>query len=174
MQDLDRTLGYPSSAGRSTVRPRAGLVLLVSLAASPAAQAPPRPSVLLILADDLGWTDLSAGSARGGNASPCCRTPCLEALGRKGTCFPNARGSAPNRAPTRASRWSGQSCMWSGTYTVGSDARGAVGLMPVRTLDLYPTLLSIAGCEIARGRCPTAPTRRRASASVPPRSRGGR
>ena len=46
-----------------------------------------RPHVVLILADDLGWTDLSTGRTNGGNGSPYHRTPNLDQLAQAGTCF---------------------------------------------------------------------------------------
>jgi arylsulfatase A-like enzyme len=83
-----------------------------------------RPHIVFILADDLGWTDLSTGRTNGGNGSPYHRTPNLDRLAERGTCFVNAYSNGPNCAPTRAALWSGQWAARTGIYTVGSGNRG--------------------------------------------------
>jgi len=91
------------------------------------AQEPDRtqpPHIVFILADDLGWTDLSTGRTNGGNGSPYHRTPNLDALAAAGTCFTNAYSNGPNCAPTRAALWSGQWAARTGIYTVGGGDRG--------------------------------------------------
>jgi len=79
---------------------------------------------VLILADDLGWTDLSTGRTNGGNGSPYHRTPHLDALADAGTCFSDAYSNGPNCAPTRAALWSGQWAARTGIYTVVGGNRG--------------------------------------------------
>ena len=83
-----------------------------------------RPHVVLILADDLGWTDLSTGRTNGGNGSPYHKTPNLDRLAAAGTCFTDAYSNGPNCAPTRAALWSGQWAARTGIYTVGGGNRG--------------------------------------------------
>ena len=82
------------------------------------------PHVVLILADDLGWTDLSTGRTNGGNGSPYHRTPNLDRLAAAGTCFTDAYSNGPNCAPSRAALWSGQWAARTGIYTVGRGNRG--------------------------------------------------
>lgn len=83
-----------------------------------------RPHVVLILADDLGWTDLSTGQTNNGNGSPYHQTPHLDRLAAAGTCFTDAYSNGPNCAPTRAALWSGQWAARTGVYTVGGGNRG--------------------------------------------------
>ena len=61
-----------------------------------------RTDILLILVDDLGWTDLTCyGSA-------FYETPNLDALARQGLLFTDAYASCPVCSPTRASIMSGK------------------------------------------------------------------
>ena len=83
-----------------------------------------RPNIVIILADDLGWTDLSTGRTNGNHGSPYYRTPNLDALAAAGTCFPNAYSNGPNCAPTRAALWSGKWAARTGIYTVANGNRG--------------------------------------------------
>lgn len=99
-------------------------VALLALAFAPAAaqeadrQAAPRPNVVLLLADDLGWGDL------GCYGSAVCETPSLDALAAGGLRFTDAYANAPNCAPSRAALQSGQYAPRTGVYTVNSSARG--------------------------------------------------
>ncbi|MCA8953490.1 MAG: sulfatase [Planctomycetes bacterium] len=127
--------------------PRLLLLVLapgLSLGAQTAAAAdrPARPHVVLILADDLGWTDLSTGRTNGGRGSPWHRTPNLDALAAAGTCFTDAYSSGPNCAPTRAALWSGKWAARTGIYTVGGGNRGAE---QHRRLDAAPNRTVLAG-----------------------------
>src|ERR671939_447176 len=54
-----------------------------------------RPNVLFILADDLGWGDLSC------YGRPDYRTPNLDRLASQGTRFTNAYSASPVCTPTR-------------------------------------------------------------------------
>ena len=69
-----------------TEKPWYSLVALtLMVGASPAqAPSPPPPHIVFILADDLGWTDLSTGRTNGGNGSPYHKTPNLDALAAAG------------------------------------------------------------------------------------------
>ena len=67
-----------------------------ALARSPLpAQPKRRPNVLFILADDLGWGDLSC------YGRPDYRTPHLDTLAREGVRFTNAYSASPVCTPTR-------------------------------------------------------------------------
>ncbi|MCB1088377.1 MAG: sulfatase-like hydrolase/transferase, partial [Verrucomicrobiae bacterium] len=59
--------------------------------------ADPKPNVVLILADDLGWTDL------GCQGSDLYRTPHIDRLAREGMRFTQAYSACTVCSPTRAS-----------------------------------------------------------------------
>ncbi len=94
-----------------------------------------QPNIVLILADDLGYSDLSSFG------SDFFRTPNLDALGEQGMRFTDAYANSPNCAPTRAALLSGQYAPRTGIYTVNSPRRGPEAqrkLIPAknkRTLD---------------------------------------
>ena len=84
----------------------AGVVMLTAsaaaMAAAPAAGTRRKPNVVLILIDDLGWTDL------------CCygstfhETPNLDHLASRGVRFTQAYAASPLCSPTRASILTGK------------------------------------------------------------------
>lgn len=94
------------------------LLVLAALfvAAVPAQQ--PTPNVVLILADDLGPSDLSS------TGSDYHRTPNLDAIARYGMVARRAYSCGPNCAPTRAGLWSGRAAPRTGVYTVTPSNRG--------------------------------------------------
>jgi len=95
------------------------LVMLVGLSAwDNAAAAPRKPNIVLIVADDLGWTDL------GFQGSKFYETPNLDRLAGGGMVFTDAYTPAANCAPTRACYMSGQYGPRHGIYTVGTSVRG--------------------------------------------------
>jgi arylsulfatase A-like enzyme len=79
---------------------------LAALAAVPGAafggKENPRPNVIVILADDLGWSDTSL------YGSTYYDTPSLERLAREGMRFTDAYAASPLCSPTRASIMTGQ------------------------------------------------------------------
>ena len=77
-----------------------------------------RTNVVLMVADDLGWTDL------GIYGHAVHRTPALDRLAAEGLRCTHAYANAPNCAPTRAALMSGQYAPRTGIYTVKSAARG--------------------------------------------------
>jgi arylsulfatase A-like enzyme len=69
----------------------------------PAAAAPPRrPNVIVILADDLGYSDLAC------YGNPVVKTPHLDALARQGVRFTQAYSTAPICSPSRAGLLTGR------------------------------------------------------------------
>lgn len=82
----------------------ASLAVAAALAAPPAARAadPPRPHVVLILADDLGYGDLSA---YGASDLP---TPHVDRLAREGIRFTAAYAAANTCSPSRAALLTGR------------------------------------------------------------------
>ena len=62
--------------------------------------------MVLVMADDLGWSDLSTGRTNGGTGSDFFETPTIDRLADEGTAFDNAY-AATNCAPTRAALLTG-------------------------------------------------------------------
>ena len=79
---------------------------------------PTRPNIVFIIADDLGWTDLSV------MGSEYYETPNINRLATQGMMFTQAYANCANCAPTRAALFSGQYSPRTGIYTVASSARG--------------------------------------------------
>lgn len=77
-------------------------LLWVALSASTEAAPPPRPNILMILADDLGYGDLAC------YGSDVAQTPRLDQLAREGTRFTQFYVSHCVCSPTRASAITGQ------------------------------------------------------------------
>ena len=82
-----------------------------------AAAVPERPNIILLFADDLGWTDLAC------YGSGFYETPNLDRLSAEGMKFTAAYANAGNCAPSRACLMSGQYVPRHGVYTVGSRHR---------------------------------------------------
>src|SRR6266481_3158605 len=78
-----------------------GTTALVAARRDPA-DAAPRPNVLFILADDLGYGDLSC------YGRPDYRTPVLDAFARQGIKFMSAYAAAPVCTPTRCAYITGR------------------------------------------------------------------
>lgn len=79
---------------------------------------PPRPNVVLILIDDLGWTDL------GCQGSTFYETPRIDELCAQGMRFTAAYSNGPNCAPSRASLLTGRYPPRHGITQVGKRPRG--------------------------------------------------
>jgi len=78
------------------------LLLLLSAAAVRAADPPRRPNVIVILADDLGWTDLACFG------SDLHETPHLDGLARDGMRFTQSYSACTVCSPTRAALMTGK------------------------------------------------------------------
>ena len=76
------------------------LVLLLAFAVWPATARP--PNFIIILADDLGWGDLSC------QGSATISTPRLDRLAREGARFTDAYSAAPFCSPSRAALLTGR------------------------------------------------------------------
>ena len=94
---------------------------LILLVLGVASLAPAQPSIVVILADDLGWADVNANDPLG---RTFYRTPAIDALASRGVRFSNAYSNAPNCAPSRAALLTGHAYPRQPIYTVGSGARG--------------------------------------------------
>ena len=84
---------------------------------------PPRPNIIVIFADDLGWQEC------GFTGSDLNETPHLDRLAKQGMVFTQAYAAAGNCAPSRACLLSGQYTPRHGVYAVGSTNRGPAKLM---------------------------------------------
>lgn len=78
----------------------------------------PKPNIVYINIDDLGWADLEF------QGSAYYETPHIDKLAGQGMVFTNAYAPAANCAPSRACCMTGQYTPRHGVYTVQSSARG--------------------------------------------------
>jgi len=76
------------------------------------------PNIILIVADDLGWTDPSY------MGSNYYETPNIDELSKSGITFFNGYASSANCAPSRATMMTGRYHTDHGIYTVSPSARG--------------------------------------------------
>jgi len=82
-----------------------------------------KPNVVILLADDLGWVDLSCGKTSMGNGSTYYQTPNIDALADLGVSL-NSMYACQNCAPSRAALMSGQYAPRTLVYNVHSLDRG--------------------------------------------------
>src|SRR5262245_8217998 len=79
-----------------------GALATVKTAAQHSVSPPSRPNILFILADDMGWGDLSC------YGRPDYQTPNLDRLASQGVRFTNAYSAAPVCTPTRVAFLTGR------------------------------------------------------------------
>jgi arylsulfatase A-like enzyme len=103
--------------------------LLPLIASSPALAESPKPNIVFILADDLGYTDL------GCYGSKYYETPNIDRLAAEGARFTDGYTCGPNCQPTRAALLSGQYGPRTGVYTVGGIDRFNWRSRPLRPVD---------------------------------------
>ncbi len=94
----------------------------------------PRPNIVYIMADDLGWADV------GCYGSTYYETPNIDRLAAQGIRFTSGYTCGPNCQPTRAALMSGQYGPRTGIYTVGSIDRFNWQSRPLRPVDNVVTL----------------------------------
>ena len=99
------------------------------LAFSLASQAAAKPNIVFILADDLGYTDLTCFGSK------FYETPNIDRLASQGIRFTDGYTCGPNCQPTRAALMSGQYGPRTGVYTVGSIDRFNWQSRPLRPVD---------------------------------------
>ncbi|HEY1050560.1 MAG TPA: sulfatase-like hydrolase/transferase [Prosthecobacter sp.] len=92
---------------------RTSLLILFSVACCHAAAAAP-PNVVFILADDLGWGDLSC------HGSTFIKTPNIDALAKQGTDFQSFNTASPVCSPSRTG-------FMTGKFPASFGVRGAIG-----------------------------------------------
>ena len=108
------------------------LILLILIIFSCNKKKLDNPNIILIVADDLGWTDLSY------MGSKYYETPNIDKLSESGITFLNGYASSANCAPSRATMMSGKYHPSHGIYTVSSSERG---------LDLTRKIIPIKNTE---------------------------
>lgn len=105
-------------------------------------------SFVIILADDLGWADVSCQGS-------VWKTPSIDALAASGIRFTRAASNGPNCAPSRACLITGTDVTEHGIFTVRPSARGKAEnrkLVPPRTkYALTPEAISIAEMLAEKG-----------------------
>lgn len=94
------------------LQPLSSLMTVLLLSCGMLAAATTQPNIVIILADDLGYTDLGCQGSR------YYETPHIDRLAREGLRLTNHH-HCPNCAPTRAALLSGQYGARTGVYTVG-------------------------------------------------------
>ena len=75
--------------------------------AGPASTTKPRPNLVFIMADDLGWADLSTGLTNGGHGNDYNETPRIDQLAEEGQVFTEAYASV-QCSPTRTALHTGR------------------------------------------------------------------
>jgi arylsulfatase A-like enzyme len=108
------------------------LALIVPVAAF-AADAQ-HPNIVFILADDLGYTDVSCFGSK------YYETPNIDRLAANGMRFTNGYTCGPNCQPSRAALMSGQYGPRTGIYTVGGIDRFEWEMRPLRPVDNVTSL----------------------------------
>ena len=117
--------------------------LAILLLCSTAGVAADRPNILIILADDLGYGDLSSYGGKD------IRTPNVDGIGAKGMRFENFYANCPVCSPTRASLLSGRYPAMAGVPgVIRTHAKNNWGYLR-QDASLLPVLLKKAGYHSA-------------------------
>ncbi len=95
---------------------------------------PQHPNIVFILADDLGYTDLSCFGSK------YYETPNIDKLAAGGMKFTDGYSCGPNCQPSRAALMSGQYGPRTGIYTVGGIDRFDWQTRPLRPVDNVTSL----------------------------------
>lgn len=113
----------------------------------------PPPNILLVVADDLGWTDWQRSPDLNPHGSPVYETPHLEALARRGVVFDQATSAAPVCSPSRAALLTGRApaSLHLTDFVVGSDHRSERLLQPEWTNRLSPDETTLADALAGAG-----------------------
>ena len=93
-----------------------------------------KPNIVLIVADDLGWSDLSY------MGSEYYETPNIDKLSKSGMTFYNGYASSANCAPSRATMLSGKYHTEHGIYTVTNSDRGSRKTRKIIPIETKTTL----------------------------------
>ena len=120
--------------------------LMVSVVPGYAQRKTKQPNIVVLLADDLGWNDLSTNQTSLGHGSRYHQTPQIDRLARQGMSFGSMYASQ-NCSPSRACLLSGQYAPRTEIYNVGSLNRGDTNsvIKPIPQLtNLKPGITTLA------------------------------
>ena len=120
---------FESSPVIRAVSPMAALATILLCSTALCSDSERRPNIVLIMADDLGWTDLGCYGSR------YYETPHIDRLAAQGMTFTSGYTCGPNCQPTRAALLSGQYGPRTGVYTVGGINRFNWQSRPLRPVD---------------------------------------
>ena len=109
-------------------------LLLLMLLSSCGKESLDKPNIILIVADDLGWSDLSY------MGSEYYETPNIDKLSKSGMTFYNGYASSANCAPSRATMLSGKYHTEHGIYTVRNSDRGSRKTRKIIPIETKTTL----------------------------------
>ena len=109
-------------------------LLLLMLLSSSNKESLDKPNIILIVADDLGWSDLSY------MGSEYYETPNIDKLSKSGMTFYNGYASSANCAPSRATMLSGKYHTEHGIYTVRNSDRGSRKTRKIIPIETKTTL----------------------------------
>jgi arylsulfatase A-like enzyme len=105
-RNLFKAIAAPAVLTLASVAPALASQPGAASAAPPSIDAP-RPNLIFIMADDLGWADLSTGLVNGGFGNDFNETPQLDRLAQEGQSFTQAYASV-QCSPTRTALHTGQ------------------------------------------------------------------
>ena len=118
----------------SQILKKLSFLLLLMLLNSCNKESLEKPNIVLIVADDLGWSDLSY------MGSEYYETPNIDKLSKSGMTFYNGYASSANCAPSRATMLSGKYHTEHGIYTVGNSDRGSRKTRKIIPIETKTTL----------------------------------
>ena len=118
----------------SQILKKLSFLLLLMLLNSCNKESLEKPNIVLIVADDLGWSDLSY------IGSEYYETPNIDKLSKSGMTFYNGYASSANCAPSRATMLSGKYHTEHGIYTVRNSDRGSRKTRKIIPIETKTTL----------------------------------
>ena len=118
----------------SQILKKLSFLLLLMLLNSCNKESLEKPNIVLIVADDLGWSDLSY------MGSEYYETPSIDKLSKSGMTFYNGYASSANCAPSRATMLSGKYHTEHGIYTVRNSDRGSRKTRKIIPIETKSTL----------------------------------
>jgi len=104
---LIRAIAVPAVLTLASASPVLGAVQAGTASAAAAEAEAPRPNLIFVMADDLGWADLSTDLANGGYGNDYNETPRIDQLAEEGQSFTEAYASV-QCSPTRTALHTGQ------------------------------------------------------------------
>src|SRR5687768_9531951 len=104
---LFMAIATPAVLTLSSIAPALSTSPASTASAAPAPDQAPRPNIVFVMADDLGWSDLSSGLPNGGYGNDFNETPRIDQLAEEGQVFTEAYASV-QCSPTRTALHTGQ------------------------------------------------------------------